>query len=189
MGLMKPALLLQRNIAKRTSVDIALMALFATLGIATKSVVQPIVAILTGPLYIPTGAVAGGVYMMWPVMAYGLIRKPGTATIISLTQAFFSLLIPIGNFGLFTFIIYLAPGLAIDGFFLLSKHKACCAGCCIGAAAIANALGTISYCTLLLALPEVPLVFFALLAAVSGCVGGFIANVMLFRTRKIVFQK
>ena len=106
---MKHEILLQKNVAKRTTADIAIMALFATLGIATKSVVQPIVATLTGPLYIPTGAVAGGVYMMWPVMAYGLIRKPGTATIISLTQALFSLLIPIGNFALFSFVIYLLP--------------------------------------------------------------------------------
>lgn len=111
---MKPELSLQKNVTKKTTVDIALMALFATLGIATKSIIQPIVATITGPLYIPTGAVAGGVYMMWPVMAYGLIRKPGTATIISLTQALFSLFIPIGNFGLFSFIIYLAPGLAIE---------------------------------------------------------------------------
>ncbi len=186
---MKPEISLQKNFSKRTSIDIALMALFATLGIATKSIVQPLVATITGPLYIPTGAVAGGVYMMWPVMAYGLIRKPGTATIISLTQAFFSLLIPIGNFGLYSFVIYLAPGLAIDGFFVLSKHKACCAACCVAAAAIANAVGTIAVSALLLALPEFALLFFGLLAAVSGCVGGFIANILLIRTRKIVFPK
>ena len=186
---MKPEISLQKNFSKRTTVDIALMALFATLGIATKSIIQPIVATITGPLYIPTGAVAGGVYMMWPVMAYGLTRKPGTATIISLTQAFFSLLIPIGNFGLYTFAIYLAPGLAIDGFFVLSKHKACCAACCVVAAAIANAVGTIAVSALLLALPEFALLFFALLAAVSGCIGGFIANILLIRTRKIVFSK
>ena len=183
---MRPEISLQ-SFSKRSTVDIALMTLFASLGIATKSVVQPLVATKTGPLYIPTGAVAGGVYMMWPVMAYGLVRKPGTATIISLTQAFFSLLIPVGNFGLFSFPIYLAPGLAIDGFFLLSKHKACCAACCMGTAAIANAVGTFTYCSLLLALPEFALLLFTLIAAISGGIGGFIANILLIRTRKIAF--
>lgn len=186
---MKPEIPLQKNVPKRTTVDIALMALIATLGIATKSIVQPLVSTLTGPLYIPTGAVAGGLYMMWPVMAYGLVRRPGTATIISLTQAFFALLIPIGNFGGFTFIIYLAPGLAIDGFFMLSKHRACCAACCIATAAIANVVGTVSYTVLFLSLPEFALVFFGLIAAMSGCVGGFVANILLIRTRKIVFPK
>ena len=184
---MSPEISLQKNFPKKTTVDIALIALFASLGIATKSIVQPLVATITGPLYIPTGAVAGGVYMMWPVIAYGLVRKPGTATIVSLAQALFSLFIPVGNFGLFSFVIYLAPGLAIDGFFFLSKHKACCAACCIGAAAIANAVGTFSYSSLLLALPEFALLFFTLLAAISGCIGGFIANMLLLRTRKIVF--
>jgi len=184
---MRPEISLQKNFSKRTTVDIALIALFASLGIATKSVVQPLVATITGPLYIPTGAVAGGVYMMWPVMAYGLVRKPGTATIVSLAQALFSLFIPVGNFGLFSFAIYLAPGLAIDGFFLLSKHNACCAACCIGAAAIANAVGTFSYSALLLALPGFALLFFTLIAAISGCIGGFIANTLLIRTRKIGF--
>ena len=182
---MKPEIMLPTSVAKRTTMDIVLIALFASLGIATKSIVQPMVAVFTGPLYIPTGAVAGGLYMMWPVMAYGFTRKLGTATIISLTQAFFALLIPIGNF---TFVIYLAPGLAIDGFFLLSRHKACCAACCIGAAAIANVVGTISVSALLLALPEFALLFFALIAAISGCVGGFVTNILLTKTRKIVFR-
>ena len=185
---MRPDISLQKNFSKRTPVDIALIALFASLGIATKSVVQPLVATITGPLYLPTGAVAGGVYMMWPVMAYGLVRKPGTATIVSLAQALFSLFIPVGNFGLFSFVIYLAPGLAIDGFFFLSKHKPGCAACCISAAAIANAVGTFSYSALLLALPEFALVLFTLIAAVSGCIGGFISNMLLLRTRKIVFS-
>ena len=165
--------------AKTTTLEVVIIALFASLGIATKNIVQPMVATITGPLYIPTGAVAGGLYMMWPIIGYGFTRKFGTATIISLIQAFFSLLIPIGNFGLFSFVIYLAPGLAIDGFFLLSRHDACCVACCMGAAAIANVVGTVSYSALLLSLPGFALVFFGLIAAVSGCLGGFVANLVL----------
>jgi membrane associated rhomboid family serine protease len=95
--------------------------------------------------------------------------------------------LPFGNFGLLSFVIYLGPGLAIDAFFLASRHKACCAVCCIGAAAIANVVGTILVGALVLALPEVVLSFLAVIAAISGCIGGFIANMLLVRIGKIGF--
>ena len=114
---------LRGGVGKKATVDLVIMALFASLGLATKNIIHPLVATLAGPLYIPTGALAGGIYMMWPVMAYGFVRKVGAATVVSLTQAFISLLLPFGNFGLLSFVIYLAPGLAIDGFFLLSQTQ------------------------------------------------------------------
>ena len=57
---------------KIATVDLVLMALFASLGLATKNIVHPLVATITEPLYIPAGAVAGGVYMMWPVVSVRL---------------------------------------------------------------------------------------------------------------------
>jgi hypothetical protein len=176
---------LHRGTLKIATVDLVLMALFASLGLATKNVIHPLVATITGPLYVPTGAVAGGLYMMWPVMAFGLVRRVGAASMLSLTQAFISLLMPFGNFGLLSFVIYLAPGLAIDAFFLLSRHKACCAACCAGASAIANVVGTIAVGALVLFLPLVVLSFLSVVAAISGCMGGFIANMLLVRIGKI----
>jgi len=176
---------LRKTMWKTTTVDIALIALFASLGIASKQLIRPLVSAVTSPLYIPGGAVAGGIYMMWPVMAYGLVRKPGAASITALIQALISLIMPFGNFGLLTFIIYLCPGLAIDAFFLLSRHKACCAACCISASAIANTVGTILVGALVLVLPGVVLSFLAVVAAISGGIGGFIANMLLVRIEKI----
>ncbi len=178
----------RRDAGKKSTVDLALIALFASLGLATKNIIHPLVAALAGPLYIPTGAVAGGIYMMWPVMAYGLVRKLGAATVTSLTQALVSLILPFGNFGLLSFIIYLAPGLAIDCFFFLSRHKACCAGCCLGATSIANVVGTVLVGILVLALPSFALYFVALIAAISGFIGGILANMFLVRIRKIGFR-
>jgi ABC-type thiamin/hydroxymethylpyrimidine transport system permease subunit len=170
---------------KIATTDLVLMSLFASLGMATKNVIHPLVASIIGPLDVPTGAAAGGIYMMWPVMAYGLVGKVGAASMTSLTQAFISLLLPYGNFGLLSFVIYLVPGLAIDGFFLLSRHKACCATCCVGASAIANVVGTVLVGSLVLFLPWVVLSFLAVVAAISGCIGGFIANMLLVRIGKI----
>lgn len=169
------------------TLDLVLMAIFASLGMAAKTVIHPLAAAMTEPFFIPAGAVAGGLYMMWPVMAFGLVRKVGAATMTSLIQAFLSLVLPFGNFGLLSFPIYLAPGLAIDAFFLLSRHKACCAGCCIGASALANAVGTISVAAMVLMSPWAVLSFLGVLAAISGGVGGFIANMLLVRIGKIGF--
>jgi ABC-type thiamin/hydroxymethylpyrimidine transport system permease subunit len=176
---------MHKGTLKIATVDLVLMALFASLGIATKNIIHPLVGVITGPLYIPAGAVAGGVYMMWPVIAFGLVRKVGAASMVSLTQAFISLVLPYGNFGLLSFDIYLAPGLAIDGFFLLTRHKACCAACCVGASAIANVVGTIMVGAIVLYLPWAVLSFLAVVAAISGCIGGFIANMLILRIGKI----
>jgi ABC-type thiamin/hydroxymethylpyrimidine transport system permease subunit len=178
---------IHKSTLKIATTDLVLMALFASLGIAAKQLIRPLVATITSPLYIPAGAVAGGIYMMWPVMAYGFVRKTGTASITSLTQALISLIMPFGNFGLLTFIIYLCPGVAIDAFFLLSRHKACCSACCIVAAAIANVVGTALVGALILVLPLVVLSFLTVVAAISGGIGGFIANMLLVRIRKVGF--
>lgn len=180
---------LQKSYLKIATTDLVLMALFASLGLASKNVIHPLVATITGPLYVPTGAVAGGIYMMWPVLAHGLTRKIGAASMVSLIQAFISLLLPFGNFGLLSFVIYLAPGLAIDAFLLLSRHKACCIACCAGASAIANVVGTILVGTLVLFLPWGALTFLAVVAAISGCIGGFIANMLLTRIGKLGYRR
>jgi ABC-type thiamin/hydroxymethylpyrimidine transport system permease subunit len=180
-------LTMQKSNLKIATIDLVLIALFASLGMASKTIIRPIIGPLAESVVIPGGGIVGGLYMMWPVMAYGLIRKPGAATATSLVQALIASLLPYGNFGLFTFPIYLAPGLAIDGFFLLSRHKACCAACCVAATAIANVVGTIMVGYLILHLVLATMSFLVVLAAISGCIGGFIANIILLRVVKLKF--
>jgi len=176
---------LQNSNLRIATTDLVLMALFASLGLATKNFLHPLLGPIIGAAYVPTGAVLGGLYMMWPVMAFGFVRKIGTASMVSLTQAFISLVLPYGNFGLLSFVIYLCPGLAIDAFFLLSRHKACCLACCMGASALANVVGTILVGAMVIFLPWVVLAFLAVVAAISGCIGGFIANMLLIRIGKL----
>jgi ABC-type thiamin/hydroxymethylpyrimidine transport system permease subunit len=174
---------------KIATVDLTLITLFAALGIVSKNIIHPLVAFLAGPLYIPTGSIAGGIYMMWFVILYGLVRKPGAATFMALIQAFMSLLMPYGNFGVFSFIIYLAPGIAVDGFFLLTRQKASNLASCMGATAVANVVGTYLVGSIILVLPQIPLLFTIVLAAISGLIGGFFANILLKRLNKIQFFK
>ena len=72
--------LTQKALARFSLFDLIIIAMMAALGIAIKPVVVPLAHIITGPLFIPSGAVAGGFYMMWLVLGLGLTGKRGTAT-------------------------------------------------------------------------------------------------------------
>jgi ABC-type thiamin/hydroxymethylpyrimidine transport system permease subunit len=176
---------LRNSNLKIATIDLTLMALFASMGLATKNLLYPVLGPLIGAAYIPTGAVTGGLYMMWPVIAFGLVRKPGAATMVSIIQAALSLVFPFGNFGVLSFPIYLMPGIAIDLFFLLSRHKSCCPACCMGASALANVVGTVLVGAMVLFLPWLVLSFLAVVAAISGCIGGFLASLLLGRIGKL----
>lgn len=155
----------------------------------TKQIIHPTMQFITGPFNIPAGAVAGGLYMMWSVLAIGIVRKPGAATLTSAVESILSLLLPFGNFGVLSFVIYLLPGLAADGVFvvyLLTKqdHRFGLVGC-FTASAAANFMGTFLVAILVLALPIIPLLFSVILAAIFGGFGGIIANTLLIELRKI----
>ena len=89
--------------------------LIACLGIAAKPIIVPLVRIITGPLYIPGGVIAGGFYMMWLVLGAGLIRKFGAGTLIAAVQAVMVMALGIhGTHGLMSLSTYLLPGIAVD---------------------------------------------------------------------------
>ena len=64
--------------------DHLILAMLAALGIAAKVVVVPLAHMLTGPFFIPGGAVAGGFYMLFLVLGTALVRKRGAALLVSL---------------------------------------------------------------------------------------------------------
>ena len=124
--------------------------------------------------------------MMWPVMAFGFVRKVGAASMTSLTQAFISLSC---LRQLRALIIRHLPCARLSHRRLLPALKTQSMLCALlyDAAAIANAVGTILVGALVLVLPLVVLSFLAVIAAISGCIGGFIANMLLVRIGKIGF--
>ena len=101
----------QRFLDRFTLYDLIIIAMLSALGVAVHPVVYPLVHILTGPLFIPSGAVAGGFYMMWLVLGAGLTGKRGTATLIGIVQA---LLVMgtgiIGSHGALSLLTYTMPG-------------------------------------------------------------------------------
>jgi hypothetical protein len=177
------------SLKKFSTTDLVVITMMAALGIAIKPVITPLVQILTGPLLIPGGTVAGGFYMLWLVLGYGLTgNKPGTALLIGLVQGIIVILQPFANHGAFSIISYAAPGLATELVYLFLKGPVSPAAAFAGGVA-ANLTG--SFLVLLvvmrvniLRLPAVPFLLMFLTAVLAGGLGGVVAYGLLTRLRK-----
>jgi energy-coupling factor transport system substrate-specific component len=95
--------------------DLIIITVMAALGIALKPVIVAAVHFISTPLMIPGGSLAGGLYMMWLVLAFAITGKCGAGTLVGLVQAVMVMLLPIpGSHGAMSLISYTAPGLALD---------------------------------------------------------------------------
>ncbi len=166
--------------------NLVVIAMMAALGIAVKPVVVPLAHIITGPLYIPGGVIAGGFYMMWIVMGAGLVGRRETATLISVVQAIMIVSLGIfGTHGIMSFFTYIIPGLAIDAVLIIMRHRGCCMPCCFISGIAANVSGTFLVNLVFFRLPLVPLILCLSSAALSGGLGGIIAYSVIKQFRKM----
>ena len=158
----------------------------AALGIAIKAVIVPFVHLITGPLFIPGGAIAGGLYMMFLVLSVSLTGKAGAASLCGFVQAIMVLATGVGgHHGAFTLISYTVTGLAIDLLMLAMRHRGCCRLCCFLGGMVSNLTGTLVVNVAFFALPVIPLMLVLCSAALSGCIGGLIAWSLTRQLRKI----
>ena len=166
----------KKFIRKFSAFQLIVIALMATLGIATKPIIVPLVHIITGPLYIPGGAIAGGFYMMWIVLGVGLINKIGVATVIALIQAIMVVSLGIfGTHGIMSLLTYMIPGLAVDALLILIRYRKPSLANLFLCGVVANISGTFLVNVVFFRLPIVPLILILSSGALSGGIGGIIA--------------
>ncbi len=178
--------MVSRVLARFTVFDLIIMALMACLGIAVKPLVVPLAHMITGPLFIPGGALAGGFYMLWLVLGAGIVGKLGAATVIALVQAIVILAIGFfGTHGAASLITYLLPGLAVDLVYWVIRHRGCCVMCCFLGGIAANVSGTLLVNLVFFRLPLIPLLLTSSTAALSGGLGGLLAWQLLVRLRRL----
>lgn len=166
-----------RGFLKRFSMfDLAVISLTAAMGIGIKPIIVPLVHIITGPLYIPGGAAAGGFYMLWIVLGLGMTGKIGTATLIGLIQGLMVMITGVyGTHGAVSLITYTLPGLLTDaGALILGRSFITPAGFFI-LGLLANISGTLLSSFIFFRLPLIPLLLSLSAAALSGGLGGLIA--------------
>ena len=167
--------------------DYILLAMLAALGVAVKVVVSPLAQIITGPLFIPGGAVAGGFYMLFLVLGTALTGKRGAAALIALVQA---VLVAVGgvpgSHGAASLLTYTAPGLAVELVFLLMpRHRACCYLCCFLGGMLANIAGALAVNLAIFRLSLIPLLLALSVSALAGGLGGLIARVLAVNLEKL----
>ena len=156
--------------------DLVLIAAMAALGIAIKPVVVPLVHLVSMPLMIPGGALAGGLYMMWMVVAEGLTGKRGTATMVGFVQAILVMVAGVaGSHGAMSLLSYTLPGVAVDLGLLLMRHRVCCLPCASVAGVLANLTGTVMSNVIFFSLPLIPLLLSLTVSAFSGGIGGLLS--------------
>lgn len=166
-----------KSFLKRFSMlDLVVIALTSALGIGIKPIIVPLIHIVTGPLYIPGGAAAGGFYMLWIVLGIGITRKIGTGTLIGLIQALLVIITgAYGTHGFVSIITYTLPGFITDvGFKVLGNRFMTPVGFFI-LGLIANITGTFLSSMVFFRLPLIPLLLSLSAASLSGGLGGLIA--------------
>ena len=169
-----------------TVYELMVITLLAALGIAIKAVIVPFVHIITGPLFIPGGAVAGGIYMLFIVLAVSLTGKPGAAVLCGFVQALMVLVTGMGgHHGPVTIFSYSLTGLSIDLLMIIIRHKGCCRLCCFFGGMAANLTGTIIVNAAFFQMPWIPLMLVLCSAALSGGVGGILAWSLTSRLKKM----
>lgn len=153
-----------------------IIAILSALGIAAGAIIGDLVRLVTGPLMIPGGAVAGGIYMLFLVLCVSLTGKKSAALLCGFVQAIVVMMLGVGgNHGAMTIVTYSMPGLAILILLILMRHKGCCRLCSFFSCMVANLTGTFFVGWGVMAIPMIPMLLALTLAALSGGLGGLLA--------------
>ncbi|MEA4882377.1 MAG: hypothetical protein VB144_01735 [Clostridia bacterium] len=172
-----------------TTRDLVLIALFAAGGVAVKPLIIPIVRVATAPFGLPTGTVAGGLFMMWLVMGRVFTGKPWAATLVGVVQVGLAWVSgTLWHPGAAMIGLYAAPGVAVD--LVLWRYTGgrlpLSAGLLAGAAANATGVGLMSW--IYYRLPPFAWMASTVGGAVSGAGGGLLAWAVARRIFGIIRQ-
>lgn len=166
--------------------NLVIIAMMASLGIAVKPIVVSLSHLITGPLLIPGGALAGGFYMMWLILGAGLIGRTGTATLIGLIQAIMVIASGIfGSHGIFSLVTYTMPGVAVDSLLFLSKLEPGDKMAMFLGGIAANVTGVVLSNVIFFRLPLIPFVLSLSIGALSGGLGGILAFMVAKRLERL----
>ena len=157
--------------------ELLIIAMMATLGIAVKPYIKAVVSIVSGPLFIPGGTLAGGFYLIWMLIGTGLVKKTGTATLIALTQGIMIMITGIyGSHGVMSVVTYTLPGLVVDVLLFIMRKKGDGILDCFLGGMLANLTGTFLSNLLFFHLPLIPLILTLSTSMLSGGLGGLLAH-------------
>ncbi len=172
---------MSRFLKRFSSKDLLTIAIFAALGIAIKPIVTPLVHLISTPLMIPGGSLAGGLYMMWLALTINIVWKPGTGMLFGLVQGVTVLALGLfGSHGVVSLISYTLPGVIGDLVMLLLPRKQTAfhhAMLC----SVPNIVGSLVVTILIMRMPGLMIAIALTSAAVSGIIGGTLSWIIYQR--------
>ncbi|MBT3755280.1 MAG: hypothetical protein HOK80_04530 [Candidatus Cloacimonetes bacterium] len=169
---------------KYSSQDLLYIAIMSALGLAAKPIITPLIHLISAPLMIPGGSLAGGLYMMWIALAIAIVNKPGAGLLVGITQAIVMLSMGyFGNHGAVSLVSYTLPGFIAEIVSLLFKNKNTLIFhvLCVTSA---NLTGAVIVTIIVMRLAAIPFIISLIAAAISGIVGGIISYSMLKKLNK-----
>lgn len=173
-----------RLFSKFSSQELLYIAVLAALGLAIKPIITPLVHIISVPLMVPGGSLAGGFYMMWLVLAAVLVKHRGAAFTVGFVQAIVILSLGyFGNHGAVSLISYSLPGFVVEIVALIIKKRQTISFNII-ACVVANLSGAIVVTILVMRLALIPLIISMIAAAISGIIGGMLSYSILNKLKK-----
>ncbi len=161
-----------------TTLDAVFVALMSACGLALKPIVGPLFKLIGSALLIPSGSMAGAIYMIWPMLALLIVKQSGIATTVGLIQGIIVMVTGIyGSHGVLSMITYTIPGIIIDLVYLMI-YRFENQWLMVIPAAMGNVSGTAIVSIVFLHLPLIPLIIGLIPAFFFGALGGYLSLVL-----------
>jgi ABC-type thiamin/hydroxymethylpyrimidine transport system permease subunit len=158
-----------------TTLEATFVVLMAACGVALKPIVGPMAKIVGAALFVPSGTIAGAIYMMWPTLAALVVRRFGSALLVGLIEGIVVLITGFyGSHGIFSLVVYVTPCVFIDVGFLVTRRCQNRLTVFIPPA-LGNTAGTVLVAVLIMHLPTIPLLVSLVPAFIFGGLGGWLA--------------
>jgi len=154
--------------------DLILIALLASLSIATKPFVSWLSNSITASVHLPGGLVGGVFYMMWLSLVYRVVGKRFSVLFFCILQAFLAVTV-IGTFPLRA-ITYIPPGIIAELVFYFMQKSNSQTLVNVVAGALANASGSLSTYYLFMGKDTSPLPILIGISLISGGASGILTT-------------
>ncbi|MDZ7330621.1 MAG: ECF transporter S component [candidate division KSB1 bacterium] len=160
---------------KISTLDAVFIALMAACGLALKPIIGPLFKLIGSAFLIPSGSLAGAVYMIWPSLAILIVRHIGAATLVGIIQGIIVLVTGIyGSHGILSLLTYTVPGIVIDLVYWLIRGFRY-RWLMFLPAAFGNAAGSAIVGIILMHIPLLPLILGLIPAFIFGGIGGLLS--------------
>lgn len=164
--------------------DLILIALLAALGLAVKPLIKTVTHIVSTPIGIPGGTLAGGFYMMWLTLAMAITKRFGAATLTGLLQGFIVLITGLfGGHGAISLLTFSLPGVTADLIGFLYRRFEKLDGQILYCL-LANLTGTWIVGLIIMRLPKAPLYLAMGISVISGTLGGVLSWLIYHELKK-----